>query len=237
METRSTTPLQALFQAIAQVQHETELRQPIMAKLGEYFSANRWRLWFMSDCWDDNKEPPIPLKQALSLEFNPVLRYLVQRHTAVHDEVILPPGVWQTICPMVDHGHVMVGPVISEGQLIGGIAFTRRRGERSFNADNLADLSALSLHVSTRLAALRSQPAPQPRVDARLTPREMQISKLVAQGLTNRKVGEALWITENSVKQALKRMFRKLGVSSRAEMVAQLAIKTARQSSSRSAST
>ena len=46
---------------------------------------------------------------------------------------------------------------------------------------------------------------------------------MVALGKTNAEVGSELWITENSVKQALKRMFRKLEVSSRAEMVAKLA--------------
>jgi DNA-binding CsgD family transcriptional regulator len=55
-----------------------------------------------------------------------------------------------------------------------------------------------------------------------LTPREIQIAELVAHGLTNAQIGATLWITENSVKQALKRMFRKLEVSSRAQMVAQL---------------
>lgn len=55
-----------------------------------------------------------------------------------------------------------------------------------------------------------------------LTPREIQIAQLVAQGQTNAEIGVTLWITENSVKQALKRMFRKLEVSSRAQMVALL---------------
>jgi len=58
----------------------------------------------------------------------------------------------------------------------------------------------------------------------RLTPRELQIAELVALGKTNAEIGAELWITENSVKQALKRMFRKLRVSSRAELVAQLCI-------------
>jgi hypothetical protein len=35
-------------------------------------------------------------------------------------------------------------------------------------------------------------------------------------------IGAELWITQNSVKQALKRMFRKLEVSARTEMVAKL---------------
>ncbi len=50
----------------------------------------------------------------------------------------------------------------------------------------------------------------------------MQIANLVAKGLTNAEIGAELWITHNSVKQALKRMFRKLGVSARTEMVAKL---------------
>ena len=56
----------------------------------------------------------------------------------------------------------------------------------------------------------------------RLTSRELQIANLVAKGLTNAEIGRQLWITENTVKQALKRMFRKLQVSARTEMVAKL---------------
>lgn len=214
-------PLHGLFEAIARAKTATDLSQGIMKKLGSHFAANRWRLWFASEFSDSKKDMPAMLEKALSLDTNPVLRYMVQRHCAVHDEVILPPGVWQTICPLPDHAHVMVAPVITQGKLYGGIAFTRHRGEPAFNAENLADLSALSLHVSTRLAVLNAKPA----AHACLTPRETQIADLVAKGLTNKKVGAELWITENSVKQALKRMFRKLGVSSRAEMVAQLSVK------------
>ena len=62
----------------------------------------------------------------------------------------------------------------------------------------------------------------------RLTPRKWQSVKLVASGRTNAEIGKELWITENSVKQALKRIFRKLGVSSRAQMVAQVFAKNSR---------
>ncbi len=55
-----------------------------------------------------------------------------------------------------------------------------------------------------------------------LTLRELQIAKLVAMGLSNVEIGIALQIAPSSVKQALKRMFRKLAVSSRAQMVAKL---------------
>lgn len=225
------SPLQSLFQAIAQTQDETELRGSMMATLGAHFAATRWGLSFLDQLPTVDENSPTMLKLALSLDYNPVLRYLIQRHTAVHDELILPPGVWQTICPRADHGHVMVGPIVSQGQLVGGIAFTRHRDNPAFNAEDLADLSALCLHLSTRLTELRSKPVVSDLpcndeaslVKNRLTPREMQIAELVAQGLTNAQIGTALWITEHTVKQALKRMFRKLEVSSRAELVAQFA--------------
>ncbi|NEQ96863.1 MAG: helix-turn-helix transcriptional regulator, partial [Cyanothece sp. SIO2G6] len=87
--------------------------------------------------------------------------------------------------------------------------------------------SALCLHFSTRLATLRSQKIAFELDCNRLTHREAQIAQLVAQGLTNKEIGKGLWITENSVKKALKRLFRKLQVSSRAEMVAQLSMEIA----------
>lgn len=120
------------YNPIAQAQDEAELRQPIMAKVGEYFAAKRWGLSFLDQFPAIDENTPGMIKLALSLDHNPLLRYLVQRHAAVHDEVILPPRVWQTICPRADHGHVMLGPVVSSGQLVGGIAFTRHRDDLAF---------------------------------------------------------------------------------------------------------
>lgn len=224
MENLMKTALQKLFQAIALARDEAELRHAIMAKLGEYFAAKRWGLIFLDQFPAIDENTPSTIARALSLDYNPVLRYLIQRHAAVHDEVILPPGVWQTICPRADHGHVMVGPIVSQGQLLGSMAFTRHRDGPAFNTDNLADINALSLHLSTRLVALRSKLVAFELNCDRITPREAEIAELVARGLTNREIGATLWITENSVKQALKRIFRKLEVSSRAEMVAKLCL-------------
>lgn len=215
--------LQSLFGAIAQARDEGELRLHVMAGVSEYFSAQRWGLFFFDKLPTAQTKIQGMLRLALSVDHNPVLRYLVERHAAVHEELLLPPGVWQTICPRSDHEHVMAGPIVSDGRLLGAVGFTRVQGTPAFNARDLADLSALCLHLSTWLTAIRSQPTEFNSLNIhRLTPREIQIAELVAQGLTNARIGAALWITENSVKQALKRMFRKLEVSSRAEMVAQL---------------
>ena len=123
----------------------------------------------------------------------------------------------------------MVGPIVNNGTLVGGLALTREVNTIAFTHENLLDLSALCLHISTQLIKINSQPQSvsnndhrEVKIPVKITDRELQIAQLVAQGLTNKKIGKQLWITENSVKQALKRMFRKLGVSSRAEMIAVL---------------
>lgn len=227
MNNFAQAPLQDLFKAIAQAQNEAELKCSVMTEVGHYFAASRWGVHFRDQVAAVDRDASDIMRLALSLNYNPVLRYVVQRHTAVHDEVILPPGMWQRICPRADHGHVMLGPIVGHSQLMGGIALTRHRDAAAFDADDLADLSALCLHFSTRFAALHSQQIAFGLECDRFTHREAQIANLVAQGLTNKAIGEGLWITENSVKKALKRMFRKLQVSSRAEMVAQLSMETA----------
>ncbi|MBH8572483.1 LuxR family transcriptional regulator [Nostocaceae cyanobacterium CENA369] len=215
--------LQFLFQAIAQARNEEELRQHVIIDVGKYFVAKRWGLFLFERLSPIEGNLPSIVKLALSTEYNPVLRYVVERHAPVHEELVLPPGVWKMICPRSDHGHVMAGPIVSNGRLIGGVGFTRHSDTPAFNAGNLADLSALCLHLSTWMATrqLQSKQFNSANINC-LTPREIQIAELVAQGLTNAEIGAALWIQENSVKQALKRMFRKLGVSCRAEMIAQL---------------
>ncbi|MEL7246379.1 MAG: LuxR C-terminal-related transcriptional regulator [Cyanobacteria bacterium J06573_2] len=224
--------LQSIFEEITQTRNEQDLRERVIVQLGEYFEAKRKGLFFF-DSLASSKIPGI-FQLALSLEHNPVLRYVVENHAPVHEEVVLQPGKWRTICPRFDHGHVMAGPIIGNGKLIGGIGFTRTKESSAFSNQDLADLSAVCLHLSTWLITIKS-PKKEFNLDLYLdsnsnsnskitclTSREIQIVELVAKGLTNAQIGKELWIQENSVKQALKRMFRKLEVSSRAEMVARV---------------
>ncbi|WP_333095498.1 LuxR C-terminal-related transcriptional regulator [Microcoleus sp. Pol12A6] len=224
-----TSPLQLLFEAIDQVKDEQELRSQIVPKIGEYFAAKRSGIFFFDRLPLADSNFQKTLKVALSIEHNPVARYLVERHAPVHEALVTSsPKVWTIICPRPDHWHVMAGPIVSRGQLMGVVGCTRDRSMPAFDTQNLADLSAICLHLSVWAATVREAKLSgrasqhQPFKSSRLTPRELQIAELVALGRTNAGIGRELWITENSVKQALKRMFRKLEVSSRAEMVAQL---------------
>lgn len=59
-----------------------------------------------------------------------------------------------------------------------------------------------------------------------LTEAEQRIARLVALGNTNREVAAALFLTEHSVETALTRVYRKLGVRSRAELARLLGSKS-----------
>ena len=53
-----------------------------------------------------------------------------------------------------------------------------------------------------------------------LTQRERETLELLAEGLTNQKIADALFISPNTVKRHLKAVFEKLGVKNRAEAAA-----------------
>lgn len=66
-----------------------------------------------------------------------------------------------------------------------------------------------------RLLEKESESGQRPR---RLTPRELEIVRLVSRGLRNRAIGETLHITEGTVKIHLHNIYEKLGIGSRLEL-------------------
>jgi DNA-binding CsgD family transcriptional regulator len=60
--------------------------------------------------------------------------------------------------------------------------------------------------------------SPAPGLRDRLTPQELQIVQMAADGLTNREIGERLYLSHRTVSSHLHRVFPKLGITSRAEL-------------------
>jgi DNA-binding NarL/FixJ family response regulator len=72
-------------------------------------------------------------------------------------------------------------------------------------------IDALNSNLSTRLLNAKGEQL--------LTEREQETVNLVAEGLGNREVAQLLCIKENSVKKSVLRIYDKLGVSNRVELV------------------
>ena len=56
-----------------------------------------------------------------------------------------------------------------------------------------------------------------------LTPQELQIAQLAAEGLTNREIGQRLYLSHRTIATHLYRVFPKLGITARTELAATLA--------------
>jgi len=83
-----------------------------------------------------------------------------------------------------------------------------------------AGQSLLDPSVTTRvLDRLRNGPEEDPRL-ARLTDQERKILDLIAEGLTNRQIGDRLFLAEKTVKNYVSALFAKLGMERRTQAAA-----------------
>jgi len=67
-----------------------------------------------------------------------------------------------------------------------------------------------------------------------LAPQELQIARLAAEGLSDREIGQQLYLSHRTVSNHLYRIFPKLGITSRADLatvVAQLQVRSSYQMS------
>lgn len=62
-------------------------------------------------------------------------------------------------------------------------------------------------------------PDQRKREDLGITPRELEILELIAQGMSNREIAEKLYVSENTVKTHSSRVFDKLGAKRRTQAV------------------
>lgn len=222
-----------LIKKLTSVSNEAQLRACFIDEAGELVGATAWGidlldsrfrvvesdLWGLPDSFRDRY-------REVGHSADPISQRMVQQQTPVHHLSVQSLKDWhqsklyQDVFCVYGLEHAMVAPLIGSGRLIGGIYFIRGKELPSFNDTDLIQLSSLCQHLSVRLATLRF--AISPSSNNCLTPREIEIAELVAQGFSNREIGLKLNISRDAVKQALKRMFQKLDVSARAEMIAKL---------------
>jgi DNA-binding CsgD family transcriptional regulator len=96
----------------------------------------------------------------------------------------------------------------ARGPLLEGLAEAARCGGK-----------ALEHRARSELAAIGVRAAPTGRTGTdSLTPSELRVARLAAEGGTNREIAQALFVTEKTVETHLGRAFRKLDISSRRQL-------------------
>jgi DNA-binding CsgD family transcriptional regulator len=86
-------------------------------------------------------------------------------------------------------------------------------GAQAFAQRARAGLNATGDHVHDRPADVRVE----------LTPQELQVARLAAAHVTNREIGAQLFISASTVDYRLRKVYQKLGISSRRELAHSLA--------------
>jgi DNA-binding CsgD family transcriptional regulator len=107
-------------------------------------------------------------------------------------------------------------------------AATRRAGKRADAREPLrealelaraCDADAVAVRAHEELVAAGARPRRDP-VESRsnLTASELRVARLAAEGMTNREIAQALFLTENTIETHLRSVFRKLDIRSRSQL-------------------
>jgi ATP/maltotriose-dependent transcriptional regulator MalT len=125
------------------------------------------------------------------------------------------------------------GVALERGRALAELGALLRRGNRRREARALlaealdiahrAGAVLLAEHIETELRATGARPRrAMLRGVASLTASERRVAELAADGLTNREIAQALFVTMRTVEGHLTRVFAKLDVASRRELPARL---------------
>jgi DNA-binding CsgD family transcriptional regulator len=91
----------------------------------------------------------------------------------------------------------------------------------AMGAEYFADIASTELRATGERARART-----PETSFDLTPQEARVAGLAAEGLTNNQIAAQLFVSPHTVEYHLGKVFRKLGVSSRAQLSRRLPVST-----------
>ena len=86
---------------------------------------------------------------------------------------------------------------------------------KSVEPEDLASAVRQAVQETVYTSVAPEESPPDPVEAAGLTEREVTMLRLLASGLSNKAIGQELWVTEQTVKFHLNNLYRKLGVPNR----------------------
>lgn len=176
---------------------------------------------------------------------DPVLLHALKHRRPV-DSSRLPSAEWRNSAArriLTSEGleHSLETPLVASGTVVGTLNLARERGSRTFSEEDLGLVRSvgstmnLAMERATRLEETQFSSDSTAAEDSRcgcagegparsgvwqiLSAREQEIVDLVGRGMTTKQIAAEAFISENTVKQHLKRIFAKTGAHSRAELV------------------
>ncbi|MFJ4652220.1 AAA family ATPase [Nocardia sp. NPDC088792] len=114
--------------------------------------------------------------------------------------------------------HLLYGKWLRRMRRRGDAAEHLRTARESFERMGATEWE-LRAQQELELTGRRLAPAATPGAGSVLTAQETRVARLAAQGLTNREIGAELFLSPRTVGHHLSRIFGKLGLSRRAELV------------------
>jgi DNA-binding CsgD family transcriptional regulator len=225
--------LRPVVQSLHECRDYPELRSKLMDALASILPSRGWGIYRLDDELQPIDIATRGVPDAFLMRYeevgrnnDPVFAELTASHLPSHNLKSLSCDEWHRL-PLYRHitsrlaglEYILEAPLLGNGRVIGTLNFGRARHDAPYNDHDLAVITALTHHVSTVLSRLPESG----QAITGLTARELEIARLVAAGLNNDEIAYCLSISRNTVKDALKRVFRKVEVDSRAELAMRLA--------------
>jgi ATP/maltotriose-dependent transcriptional regulator MalT len=141
--------------------------------------------------------------------------------------LIAPDGEAEALFQAAINEDTSLPLMVARGQLAYGIWLRRQRRVAESRAplraarDTFLAIGATPLGERARRelrASGENSPRRVPRASDRLTPQELQIAQMAAAGMSNREIGQSLFLSHRTIGFHLYRLFPKLGITSRNQL-------------------
>jgi DNA-binding CsgD family transcriptional regulator len=149
----------------------------------------------------------------------------VQRRQVWTDDAWRRDPIYAEFARHIELFDYMSAPLYgAQGHLLGVLNLCRPERHRPFHFDDLRLTTAMAGYLSATFARLQAEATSTQSVEpVLLTKREREVAMLAANGHSNPQISAVLQIARETVKQTLRRVYRKLDVNGRAPMAARLA--------------
>jgi DNA-binding CsgD family transcriptional regulator len=210
------------------------------------YTRNQNDIFIYSGCSQASNEFFVECKNTKLTKYGPLFLYMSEKKMPAHNNTPVFKSMWQNspiseLFAEKNLKNVLAMPLLYKQQLVASINCARNN--KAFSDSELQKCLHLARLLSSSLAAhendIRSKENTNMYYEiledvisdkinkhtmvenfSFLSPRECEVFEELLKGLTNKEMGEKLFVSENTIKQHLKNIYNKFGVQSRSQLLA-----------------